>query len=286
MGSAKIMVVEDNTMVAEDCRDCLESLTYNVTSVVASGEEAIEKSEAERPDAVLMDIHLRDEMDGIEAAEQIYSRFKIPVVFLSAYADRELLERAKQVGSFGYLLKPFDVRELNATLEMALYKAKAEKERIHMKSLLQETQKMEAIGTLAGGIAHDFNNLLSIILGNLSIAKQDLKQGIDVSEFLDKIEKASLQERDLTYQLITFSKGGEPVKREITVGEFLKDSVLLALSNTNIRCNFSIPEDLGPVEFDEAQMSQVFRNVVDNAVEAIEKTGTIEVRAENFTHKR
>jgi len=84
MGSAKIMIVEDNTTVAEDCRDCLENLGYSVTSMVASGEESIEKAEAERPDAVLMDIRLRDEMDGIEAAEQIHARFEIPVVFLSA----------------------------------------------------------------------------------------------------------------------------------------------------------------------------------------------------------
>ncbi len=101
MESRKVMIVEDKAMVAEDCRDCLESLGYYVTSIMASGEESVEKAEAERPDVVLMDIHLRDEMDGIEAAEQINSRFGIPVVFLSAYRDSGLLDRAKRVGSFG-----------------------------------------------------------------------------------------------------------------------------------------------------------------------------------------
>lgn len=136
MDSIKIMVVEDNTIVAEDCRECLQDLGFSITSIVASGEESIEKAELERPDAVLMDIHLRDKMDGIEAAEQIYSRFNIPVVFLTAYNDRELLERAKRVGSFGYLIKPFEERELYTTLEMALYKAKTEQERKKAETVL------------------------------------------------------------------------------------------------------------------------------------------------------
>ena len=127
MRSTKIMIVEDNTTVAEDCRLYLENRSYQVTSIVASGEESIEKAAEERPDAVLMDIHLRDEMDGIEAAEQIYARFQIPVVFLSAYDDRKLLERAKRVGCFGYLLKPFEENEIHAMLEMVLYKAQAER---------------------------------------------------------------------------------------------------------------------------------------------------------------
>lgn len=148
MGSAKIMIVEDNTTVAEDCRDCLEGLGYGVTSIVASGEESIDKAETERPDVVIMDIHLRDKMDGIAAAEQIHARFGIPVVFLSAYSDSALLERAKPVGSFGYIVKPFEERELYAAIEMALYRSNAEKEREALIVELQEA--LEHIKTLRG----------------------------------------------------------------------------------------------------------------------------------------
>ncbi len=127
MKSAKVMLVEDNTTVAEDSRLCLEKLDYTITSIETCGERAIEKAEENHPDVVLMDIRLRGEMDGIEAADQIFSLFKIPVVFLSAYSDHELLDRAKKAGSFGYLVKPFEVRELYAAIEMALYKSGAEK---------------------------------------------------------------------------------------------------------------------------------------------------------------
>ncbi len=148
---------------------------------------------------------------------------------------------------------------------------------------LLKAKKMESVGVLAGGIAHDFNNLLSIIIGSLSMAKEDIKQGINISGLLDKMEKASLQARDLTHQLITFSTGGDPVKKEIAVGRFLNESVLQALSNTHIKCDFLISEDLWPVECDEAQLRQVIRNAVDNAVEAMGDDGAIEVWAGNLT---
>lgn len=140
MGSAKIMIVEDNTMVAEDCRDCLENLGYTVSSIVASGEEFIEKAASDRPDAVLMDIQLAHKMDGIDAAEQIYRRLQIPVVFFSPYSDCKVIERAKRVSSFGYIVKPFEERELNATLEMAFHKADAEKELRQLKRELQQVR--------------------------------------------------------------------------------------------------------------------------------------------------
>ena len=132
------MIVEDESYVARDIKDSLENMGFSVSSITASGEESIERAERERPDAVLMDIHLRDEMDGIEAAEQIFSRFGIPVVFLTAYTDDQLVERAKKVGSFGYLVKPFEDHELHATIEISLYKARMEAEREKLISELEE----------------------------------------------------------------------------------------------------------------------------------------------------
>lgn len=126
MPEIKILIVEDEAIVAEDIRNSLQSLGYTTFAVVSSGEEAIAKIEEDRPDLVLMDIVLKGDIDGIEAASQIHSRFNIPVVYLTAFTDKKTIERAKLTEPFGYIVKPFENRELHTTVEMALYKHKME----------------------------------------------------------------------------------------------------------------------------------------------------------------
>lgn len=125
MSKAKILVVEDEWIIADDLKNALERMGYSVPAVAASGEEAIAKVEQERPDLVLMDIILRDGMTGIKAAETIHG-LNVPHIFITAYGDETILDQAKVTQPFGYLLKPFDDRELNAVIEMALYKHKME----------------------------------------------------------------------------------------------------------------------------------------------------------------
>jgi len=127
MGKAQILIVEDERIVAHDIEKSLRNLGFDVCASVPSGEEALEKAEGQRPDLVLMDIMLKGDMNGIEAAEQIRSRFNIPVVYLTAYADEEVLERAKITEPFGYIIKPFEERELGSAIKMALYKHKMER---------------------------------------------------------------------------------------------------------------------------------------------------------------
>lgn len=126
MPETKILIVEDEAIVAEDIRNTLQTLGYKISAVVPSGEEAITKIEEDRPDLVLMDIVLKGDMDGIEAASQIYSRFNIPVIYLTAFTDKKTIERAKLTEPFGYIVKPFDDKELHTAVEMALYKYKME----------------------------------------------------------------------------------------------------------------------------------------------------------------
>lgn len=128
MSEARIMVVEDERIVAEDIKESLQSMGYTVASVARSGKMAIKMVEENRPDLVLMDIVLKEKMDGIEAAKQIRSRFNIPVVYLTAYSDEKILERAKTTEPFGYVIKPFREKELQVNIEMALYKHKIENE--------------------------------------------------------------------------------------------------------------------------------------------------------------
>jgi PAS domain S-box-containing protein/putative nucleotidyltransferase with HDIG domain len=127
MSKERILVVEDERIVAEDIKLRLNGLAYIVCGIAFSGEEAVKKIEELRPDLVLMDIILEGSMDGIEAALFVKSRFGIPVIYLTAYADDKTLERAKMTEPFGYLLKPFEDRDLKTTIEMALYKFRMEK---------------------------------------------------------------------------------------------------------------------------------------------------------------
>jgi len=124
MKKMQILVVEDEQIVAADIRASLIRLGYEVCAMASSGEEAIKKTEVCRPDMVLMDIMLEGEMDGIEAASIISSRFDTPFIYLTAHADDKTLERAKMTGPFGYILKPFEDRDVHSTVEMALYKHK------------------------------------------------------------------------------------------------------------------------------------------------------------------
>ncbi len=119
---ARILVVEDEAIVAMSLQARLENLRYAVVGVVASGEEAIERAADLSPDLILMDIRLSGTMDGIQAAELIRARFDIPVVYLTAFADEATLQRAKLTGPFAYLLKPVEERALHTAIEVALYK--------------------------------------------------------------------------------------------------------------------------------------------------------------------
>jgi PAS domain S-box-containing protein len=155
-------------------------------------------------------------------------------------------------------------------------------ERRRMEEELQKMERLESIGVLAGGIAHDFNNILTAILGNISLARMytDLDR---IFERLAEAERASMQAQSLTQQLLTFSRGGAPIKKTVSIAELLRDSVSFALRGSNARCELSIPDDLWSVEVDEGQISQVISNIVINADHAMPRGGIIKVRAENVT---
>ncbi|KYK37873.1 MAG: response regulator [Theionarchaea archaeon] len=405
----RILVVEDESIVAEDIRRGLQALGYSIVTVIPSGKEAIQIVGEENPDLVLMDIMLKEDMDGIQAAETIRSRFDTPVVYLTAYTDENLLQRAKITEPYGYILKPFENKELHSTIEMALYKHRMEKKVRESKQWLfttlksigdgviatdtqgqitfmnpvaeiltgwdqdeavgmpledvfyiineetrercenpfekiietggvvglanntvliardgterlladsgapicddncnilgtvlvfrditekrkmeedlfrLKTEKMESLSILAGGIAHDFNNILTAILGNISLAKIHTTSGDEISRILEAAEKASMRAKNLTQQLLMFSKERTSIKKPACISELLRDTVEFALRGSSITFAFSIPDDLQPVQIDEGQISQVISNVIINAEQAMGKGGTIKVGAENVT---
>lgn len=126
----RILVVEDEHIVAMGIKKMVKSLGYTVTGVASSGEDAISKAESTFPDVVLMDIMLKGDMDGVEAAGEIKKRFDVPVVYLTAYSDNKILERAKKTEPFGYIVKPFDEKDLHSSIEIALHRHRKEKEKM------------------------------------------------------------------------------------------------------------------------------------------------------------
>lgn len=156
-------------------------------------------------------------------------------------------------------------------------------ERKQLEEELAKTSKIESLGVLAGGIAHDFNNILTVILGNVSVVKSDPGLSERQVTTLSEAEAACLQARELTQQLLTFSKGGAPIKKTISIAQLIKDTIQFTLRGSNVKCELEIQEDLWPVDIDSGQMSQVINNLIINADQAMPDGGTIKVHAENQT---
>lgn len=154
-------------------------------------------------------------------------------------------------------------------------------ERKNLQEEMARGDKLSSIGILAGGIAHDFNNLLTAIFGNITLAKMYANRQSEVYKRLEESEKAVERARDLTYQLLTFSKGGAPVKKTILLQDLVKESANFVLRGSNVKYEFSSPEDLWHVEADEGQISQVLNNLIINATHAMSEGGVFQVNCRN-----
>jgi len=179
---------------------------------------------------------------------------------------------------------PIRDRESRVIGAVLVFRDITEKRKIE--SELLKIKKLESLGVLAGGIAHDFNNILVAILGNLSLATANLSPEDNLFPLLREAEKASLRAQGLTRQLLTFSKGGAPIRKLASMTEVIRDSCNFVLRGSRVRCTYRIPKDLWPVEIDTGQMSQVIQNLVINAVHAMPEGGTIEIACANLARGR
>lgn len=152
-----------------------------------------------------------------------------------------------------------------------------------MEEELIKIKNIESLGFLAGGIAHDFNNLLAVILGNISLISNDMSAKSSSFKFIGNIEKASHKAKELCQQLLTFSKGGMPVKTTASIKDLVKDAALFSLRGSNIECKFEIEENLFQLDIDKSQISQVINNLVINAIQAMPSGGIIEIKCNNET---
>lgn len=236
MVSARLLVVEDESIVAKDIQHRLRNLGYEVPAVVAYGEKAIEKAEELKPDLVLMDIFLKGEMDGIKAAEEIKRLYGIPVIFLTAFADPNTLQRAKVTEPFGYILKPFEERELLTAIEMALYKHKMEMKLKESERWLSVTLKSigDAIITtdMAGAIT-----FMNPVAEALTGWKQEEAQGKELFGIFNVIDETGKTLESPTAKVI----------REGAAGTHQNNVILIARNGNEI----AIDSNAAPIRDDK-----------------------------------
>lgn len=201
LGDAKILVVEDERITAEDIKSGLEFAGYTVPAIVSSGEDAIEKAGELKPDLVLMDIKLKGEMDGIEAAGQIRVRYDIPVIYLTAYSDETTVQRAKVTEPSGYILKertglikkPFEESELHTAIEITLYRHKIEKDHDRLFSAMLGSINQGIIATDSDGRIKLVNENAESLIGwkESEVVGKDLKDFLedfnDLTSFKEKV---------------------------------------------------------------------------------------------------
>jgi len=154
-------------------------------------------------------------------------------------------------------------------------------ERARLEAELLRTSKLESLGLLAGGIAHDFNNLLTIIMGNVTLAKLDSQASSSLTRWLGEAEKGVMRTRELTQQLLTFAKGGNPVRAAVPLQEVVREVTEFALHGSKVSCTFQMAGDLWPANVDKGQIGQVVQNLVINAVQAMPEGGRLTIGMHN-----
>ncbi|MEP7122908.1 MAG: response regulator [Byssovorax sp.] len=281
---AKIMVVEDESIVAKDLELTLKRLGYSVPATASSAADALSKADKHRPDLVLMDIHLQGDIDGIAVARRLRSEMDIPVIYLTAYADDDTVARARETEPFGYLLKPFNERELRSMLEVAIYKHDAE-------ARLRHSDRMASIGTMAAGVAHEIDNPLAYMISNLDFAAKAVAEvtadlasaprdepGFDplvdrlrgASAAIDDAGSGAVRVRKIVADVSRFARAEETDRAPITLWDTLESAIRLC--SHHLQHHAVIVRDPGRVPRVMAStqgLEQVFINLLVNAAQAM-----------------
>lgn len=277
--SARILIVEDETIVALDIQERLESLGYAWAGSARTAEQALAIAERERPALVLMDVRLQGETDGIFAAGEIRDRFQLPVVFLTANSEDATLDQAKRAEPYGYLLKPFDDRELKSAIEMALYKHQAEQEIRRLNQDLelrvrQRTAELEAanreLDAFSYSVSHDLRAPLRAVDGFAGILVSDYQDRLDAEgrRLLGVVRSQSRQMGRLIDDLLRFSRlGRHPLQKTTVDMEPLVRDVIqeLHFQAAGRAIEFRVAP-LPTVAADASLLRQVWINLLGNAI--------------------
>ena len=292
MNPIKILVVEDEVIVAEDIGFRLKKLGYIVTATVASGEEAIEKVAENRPDLVLMDIVLKGDMDGVTAAEKIRNRVDIPTVFLTAYADDQTLQRAKLTNPFGYIIKPFQQNDLRVAIEIALHRHEIEtkmQETLKASEAAKESveEKSHRQNQYISMAAHELRNPLNAILISAELLELDRTRSNDESQVrtLRLVHSATQKMNGLIDDML-FMGRAESGKLKcnplpINLVEFCQDLLdQLQLGNETKHKLTLIASNVTSAILDQQLLHGIITNLIVNAIKYSPNGGQISLELE------
>lgn len=274
----KIIVVEDERIIACDIRNCLENHGYIVPAIAAYGEDAIAQTEAFSPDLILMDIMLKGSMSGVEAAQAISQKFPTPIVYLTAYSDEKTLSQAKISHPFGYILKPFEESQLLTTIEIALAKFQAE---LVIREELIQAQKNSALkSNFASIVSHEIRNPLNVIMTSSEILATHMSK-LEVekqAKYLQHIQKAVQQVSHLLDDvlLIGQSEVGQvkfhpiPIDIKFFCQELVTDLQISSnyshklILNSQGNCNYDINNN--SPHLDPKLLHHILTNLLTNAM--------------------
>ena len=282
--TARIMIVEDEGIVALELEHSLREMGYEVCAITDKGEEALTLAGKLKPDLILMDIKLKGPLSGIEAAKFIREKQDIAVIYLTAHGDLDSATKAKVTEPYAYILKPYEERVLQTTLEIALYKHQAELKEKALRAELERSRRLESLGVLAGGIAHAFNNMLSGVVGNLELAIIEINNGGNGLELIENALASTDTGKILARQLLTFARGGKPLTLKVEIATLLEGHDLLQTGQP-VKISRELPPGLWPVLGDKDQLSQAVSNLLTNAVQASPQNEEVTIKAQNLELK-
>lgn len=224
MRTGRILVVEDESVIARQLQLQLSTRGHTVVGVASSGAAALQLAESTRPDLALMDIQLSGAMDGVRTACALRERFGIPSVFLSSFSDDETVERTQGANPFGYVIKPHDERLLHITVQSALYRRLAELEHAGLQEERLRADRAEATARLAASVVHDVNNLLSAIRMNAYQLQNEPNLGAELHDIAADITAAVAHGEALMHELVSLARGRRGTPLSIEVAALVKDT--------------------------------------------------------------